>query len=150
MTDWLELFWWLHFASSCAMIGIIWFVQLVHYPLFRSVGNNEYPQFHTQHILRTGFLLAPLMLAEMGSGLVFLILSVFIQVELMLHSEWFTISMLLLAVIWVSTFLVQVRHHLRLDQGKDEATIERLISTNWLRTILWSVRLPLLILAISG
>ena len=46
----------------------------------------------------------------------------------------------LLAAIWVTTALVQVPLHRRLSEGYDASSGRRLVTTNWLRTALWSGR----------
>ena len=43
---WLEL---AQAASTFAMTGIIWLVQLVQYPGFRRVGAAEFGEFHRHH-----------------------------------------------------------------------------------------------------
>ena len=43
--------------------------------------------------------------------------------------------------IWASTFFLQVPCHLRLSAGWDAATHRLLVQSNWIRTVLWSVRL---------
>lgn len=149
MMTWLEIILWLHGLTVCAMVGIIWFVQIVHYPLFLQVGEQEYHHYHSGHLARTGILIAPLMLTEMGTGILLLALLAVTDVSLLAQPQWFTASMVVLGVIWVSTFFVQVRYHHALDHGKNETAIRRLTLTNWLRTILWTVRIPLLIAAIS-
>ncbi len=40
INDWL-LF--VHAAMTLFMVGVIWFVQIVHYPLFRGVGEARDP-----------------------------------------------------------------------------------------------------------
>ena len=49
----------------------------------------------------------------------------------------------LLAVIWLSTALVQVPLHRRLQGGFDAAAHRRLVRTNWLRTAAWTLRAAL-------
>jgi hypothetical protein len=51
---------------------------------------------------------------------------------------WWGLGLLLL--IWISTILLQVPQHRRLQAGFDPAVHRRLVSTNWLRTIFWSAR----------
>ena len=38
-----------HLGSSLYMVGLIWFVQVVHYPLFDSVGDREFPSYEQRH-----------------------------------------------------------------------------------------------------
>ena len=46
----------------------------------------------------------------------------------------------LLAGAWLSTALIQVPCHRRLERGFDAAAHARLVRTNWIRTALWSAR----------
>jgi hypothetical protein len=50
------------------------------------------------------------------------------------------ISIVLVVIIWSSTFLLQVPIHNRLKSGKKEEFIRRLVATNWIRTIAWSLK----------
>ena len=52
-------------ASTLAMTGVIWFVQVVHYPLFASVGAEGFSRYEALHATRTGWVVAPLMLCEL-------------------------------------------------------------------------------------
>ncbi len=48
-------------AHACAtwfLVGMIWFVQYVHYPLFANVGDAEYVEFQAEHVSRIGLVLA--------------------------------------------------------------------------------------------
>ncbi|MDP8952066.1 MAG: hypothetical protein M3N18_07490 [Actinomycetota bacterium] len=46
----------------------------------------------------------------------------------------------LVALIWLSTALLQAPRHGALGRGFDEGTVSGLILSNWIRTIAWSVR----------
>ncbi|NBT13654.1 MAG: hypothetical protein EBS56_08760, partial [Planctomycetia bacterium] len=50
-------------VASGAMCGIIWFVQVVHYPLFAWSGGDE-RRFAEENQRRTGGVVIPFMLAE--------------------------------------------------------------------------------------
>ncbi|NJK90539.1 MAG: hypothetical protein HC904_01130 [Blastochloris sp.] len=46
----------------------------------------------------------------------------------------------LLVLIWLSTFLLQMPQHFRLEKNKNHQAIHHLILGNWVRTLLWSLR----------
>ena len=46
----------------------------------------------------------------------------------------------LLAVIWLSTALIQVPLHQRLGGGFDAEVHSRLVTSNWIRTVAWTLR----------
>lgn len=122
------------------MVGLIWLVQLVHYPLFAQVGRSAYPDYHRTHTSRITWIVAPAMLIEA-------ILTV--GCVLALPSLFSALAAALLAVAWLSTFLIQVPLHGRLTQGLDLAILRRLVTTNWIRTAAWSGRGVLSLLMVA-
>jgi hypothetical protein len=55
-------------------------------------------------------------------------------------APWAAFGTALVAVVWGSTFLLQVPCHNRLARGRDDAAIRRIVATNWLRTAAWTAR----------
>ncbi|RMG62292.1 MAG: hypothetical protein D6722_18645 [Bacteroidetes bacterium] len=131
----MSLLWTLHLASTWMMTGIIWFVQVVHYPLFGRVGQAEFVAYEAQHTWRTGLVVAPLMLMELGSGLLLLWRE---------GGSWLWVNIALLAGIWLSTALIQVPLHGQLHQGWEASRVRRLVGSNWIRTVAWTLRALLL------
>lgn len=122
-------------VASGAMCGVIWFVQLVHYPLFTHAHGDE-RRFAIENQARTGRLVIPLMLAEGVAAAIF---------------AWSpppgvprsTVALGLFAVValWASTGFVQMPLHARLARdGHAPALVSALVRTNWLRTALWTFR----------
>jgi hypothetical protein len=56
------------------------------------------------------------------------------------YSFYSSITVFLVFLIWLSTFLLQVPIHKDLQSGKDFKRISRLVTTNWIRTIAWSIK----------
>lgn len=52
----------------------------------------------------------------------------------------YLIPLITVLLIWLSTFLIQVPLHNALGVEKDTEAIRRLVQTNWIRTILWTVK----------
>lgn len=125
------------FALCGMMTGIIWFVQINHYPLMLKVGAAEFAEYERMHTKLAGQLIAPIMLAEAA-------LSLALAVCEGSNIQFSIFTLVLLLLIWISTFTVQVPLHNQLRNGYDAALIKRLVRTNWLRTLLWTVRLVVL------
>lgn len=125
------------FAFTAVMTGIIWFVQINHYPLFLKIGKAEFLSYEKEHTRLAGRLIAPLMLIELALS-VMLVLNETNQQMLAVG------TLALLILIWVSTFAVQVPLHAKLTKEHNEKFIRQLIRTNWLRTVFWTVRLLIL------
>jgi hypothetical protein len=122
----------IHCAATFAMAGIIWFVQIVHYPLMAEFPPARFGDIERRHCDLTGFVVAPPMLAEI-STLGLLLLGG-------MGGFWFLASAALLVPVWLSTFLLQVPAHRALLRGWDPKTHARLVATNWIRTICWTLR----------
>ncbi|MEI6239246.1 MAG: hypothetical protein WCR51_02540 [Planctomycetia bacterium] len=127
-------------VTTAFMVGLIWFVQIVHYPLMAGWPHDEFGAWEARHRERTGPVVVPAMLAE-GAAAAWLVLRRPVGVPAWL--PW--VAGLLLLGVWASTFLLQVPCHERLSEGWDAAVHARLVATNWLRTLLWSLRLGLLV-----
>lgn len=54
-----------HLTATFAMVGIIWFVQIVHYPLFARVGAGGFPAYSGAH---SRLVVGPPMLAEAATA----------------------------------------------------------------------------------
>tara|TARA_R110002072_G_scaffold1280_7_gene10358 strand:+ start:754 stop:1146 length:393 start_codon:yes stop_codon:yes gene_type:complete len=117
------------------MVGLIWFVQLVHYPLLSRVGDADFVTYEAGHVQRTSWVVIPLMLAELLSSL-----ALVLEGGDLVSRPEALIGLALLAGVWASTFFLQVPLHQRLGAGFAAFDHERLVQTNGIRTALWSAR----------
>ncbi|NNF06127.1 MAG: hypothetical protein HKN21_05150 [Candidatus Eisenbacteria bacterium] len=135
---------WVHILATLYMVGLVWFVQLVQYPLFASVDPGSFPDYHSSYLEKTRWAIAPMMLIELGTGL-------WLALQLRSDFSWaLAISLVLIVVVWLVTFFVSVPQHAILERGFDEKAWRTLLDTNWIRTIAWSARAVLLLLWMSG
>ncbi|MFT5680341.1 MAG: hypothetical protein ACI8RZ_001247 [Myxococcota bacterium] len=122
-----------HAAATLFMTGLIWFVQVVHYPLAGMVGEASFSVYQAAHMERTGWVVGPPMLAELACTA----LLVFSRpAGIPAWSVWLGAGLLL--IIWGATALLQVPAHTALLEGG--GSVERLVATNWIRTAAWSLR----------
>ena len=127
-----------HAAATWTMVGVIWFVQLVHYPLLGGPGRAAEPGFvayQRENTRRTSWVVVLPMTIEALTAAALVALPV---PGVPRAAVWTGLA--LVAVIWLSTALLQVPRHGRLERGYDAAAHRGLVATNWLRTLAWSVR----------
>lgn len=124
-----------HAAATWAMVGLIWFVQVVHYPLFARVGDAGYATYQSTHQRLTTLVVGPLMLVEAACA-AWIVIARPITISPTL--AWTGLALLVL--IWLSTVCLQVPCHNRLARGFDARFHRRLVRTNWIRTLAWSAR----------
>lgn len=142
MTPELEPWLQLHGAVTWALVGLIWVVQLVVYPAFALVSAADFPRYHAAHTRNITWVVAPLMLTELGTGAWLL--------HLGLRQPSFLIAKGLLAFNWLSTWRVQVPLHELLAQGYDATAQQKLVTTNWWRTVAWTLRGGILFFLLSA
>ncbi len=124
-----------HAGATLYLAGLIWFVQLVHYPLMTNVGNQGYTTYQRLHERRTTWAVAPAMFLELGCAVVLAL-----QAPETIEPWLAWTGLLMVVLLWLSTALLQVPCHKTLGQGFDAKAHQRLVATNWLRTALWSAR----------
>ena len=123
-----------HVGSTWAMVGLIWFVQRVHYPAHALVPAEAFTRYQAEHVRRTGPVVAPLMAVEL------------------LTTAWLCwnpppgvsgwlpwAGLTTVAVNWASTAFLQIPRHRRLGLGCDAEAARTLVSTNWIRTVAWTL-----------
>lgn len=114
------------------LIGLIWTIQLVHYPAFKYIDKEKFIAFEKMHTSKISLLVAPLMVLELMIACIHLYEKP--------AQPYAMISLFLVLLIWISTFTLSVPCHSMLKNGKDEKIIHKLILTNWVRTILWTFK----------
>jgi hypothetical protein len=113
------------------VLGEIWFVQIVIYPLFSKVGPNEYIAYHKFYssriplpVIVPGFLsfLAPVALVFLGPESVPL---------------WMYLANVICGIVGLLvTVALEIPRHARLEKGgKQEKVIRELVYYNWPRTL---------------
>ena len=122
------------------MTGIIWLVQIVHYPLFQFVGDARYSEFHRAHMNWITYIVAPLMIIEAVTAAL-----VILYPPPNSDGRVLWLALVLVGIVWASTFLLQVPLHEKLAQGFDADTHRALVNTNWIRTIAWTLRSALIL-----
>jgi hypothetical protein len=122
-------------AATLFMVGVIWFIQVVHYPLFARVGAEGFSAYSATHSRLTGLVVGPSMIAEAATAVA------------LVHGPpggvppWLAwTGLALLATIWLSTALLQAPRHRELGAGFERASHRFLVASNWLRTACWSAR----------
>lgn len=126
-------------AAAWFLAGLIWTVQVVHYPLFAGVGTDRFAAYESAHARLITLVVGPAMLAELAAALALVAVR---PRAVPAWAAWACLAML--AVTWISTAAVQVPLHARLSQGFDAEAHGRLVATNWIRTACWTGRAALL------
>ena len=123
-------------VASGMMAGIIWFVQVVHYPLFAAVNGPGDADYARRNQARTSLVVLPPMLVEAAAA------------------GWLAVwppegigrgpavaGAVMVGLVWLSTLAVQMPLHGRLArEGHAAGVVATLVRSNWPRTLLWTAR----------
>jgi hypothetical protein len=133
----------MHLMSTTVMTGIIWFMQIGHYPMLRYVGRDAYTSYEQQHVKRVMVPAVLMLMLELLTGLALLFVP-FSQASRFTSSAPFWLTFSLLIPIWISTWLIQVPAHKSLEKKFDLQVHSWLVNSNWVRTIAWTLRSAIL------
>ena len=128
----------IHLIATAMMVSIIRIIQILHYPTFLFVDKKHYTEFQIFHMKNISYLIIPIMLLELFSGLYILLYNNMINF-------YFSASFGLLILIWLITALFFSKFHSELSKKYNRDTILKLIRLNWIRTFFWTLRLGFLL-----
>lgn len=134
--DFTQIAIWIFFISGLLMTGIIWLIQLIHYPMFHKLDKDEFVdqmKFHQRKIL---FLVVPIMLVELLSGLLML----WDPHDYNYPWPFRIILFVFVLIIWISTFYIQIPIHQKLTNAYSPSLVNRLVRSNWIRVIFWTLK----------
>jgi hypothetical protein len=132
-------------VATAFMTGLVWFVQVVHYPLMGAVGEGVYLQYQRSHMRRTLWVVTGPMVVE---GLTGVALVVWRPAAVSAAVAWAALG--LLGVVWASTAVFQGPQHFALLEGYTAGTHRALVACNWVRTVAWTLRAALLLAALHA
>jgi hypothetical protein len=122
-------------ASTLPLVGLIWFVQLVAYPLFALVGPSEFTRYHQAHSFLITFLVGPLMVVELLAALAWVL-----EPGEVASRPVALAGLGLVALAWFVTGFASVPQRAVLANGFDARAHAVLVATNWVRTFAWTAR----------
>lgn len=124
---------------SWFLTGLIWTIQVVHYPLFLRVPERDFAAYEKEHQWRVSVLVMVAMPLE--------VLATAALLWSNMTNPLYLLAALMVVIVWLSTAVLQGPIHGRIERTYDRRLIRRLVDTNWIRTIAWTVRSILLAVA---
>jgi hypothetical protein len=136
-TPWIDYAQLLHLAVTWYLVGLIWVIQRVAYPAMEYVDPQpeRAVEAEKRHCDRIFWVVGPLMLLE---G----VLAGWLLIASIKSGSWLIpgLGIFLLLLLWASTASIQMPLHNRLLRGPDPLSHRKLVQSNWIRTIAWTLR----------
>lgn len=127
-----------HVVATWFMVGLIWTIHVVHYPLFAFVGEGEYVAFQAEHVERIGRLLAVPWAIE--GACVAILLYLVLRGHFRRLALPVIIGAIAMAVILGISGFLSAPAHGELADGFDAAVHSDLMLADLFRTLAWTVR----------
>ena len=125
-----------HTGATLYLVGVIWLVQLLVYPSMAHAGADDgYTTYHNLHTSRITPIVAPAMVVELLTA-IYLVFAPDDAID----RRYFWSGLALVLIIWGSTFFLQVPLHERLAANFEADAQKKLVLTNWIRTVAWTLR----------
>ena len=126
-----------HCAATLFMVGLIWTIHYVHYPLFALVGETTYVDFQDAHVERIGrLLLAPWLIEAVTLAGVLTL--AFLGGHKTLRVPAIVNGVAMGVVLVISGFWSAPAHG-KLADGFDSSVHQQLMTANLIRSLAWSI-----------
>ncbi len=113
------------------LVVLIWMIQRIVYPSFLHYSAENLVIWHKEYTSRFSVIVIPLMFGQLGIS---------IYQAILLTNLYTVVNLVIVILLWVSTFLQFVPIHSGISKGLiSKKKLNSLVSKNWLRTFLWSL-----------
>ena len=132
----IDTLYFIQIVCNSYLVSLVFMTQFITYPTFLHIDKDKFSEYHRKYVNNISFIVAPVMLIEL---LTLLLIAYFSKDFLIIK------SLILLLVIWLTTFFIMIPSHNKISKSFNKKEINRLINYNWVRTILWSFKLLVII-----
>lgn len=113
------------------LVVLIWMIQRIVYPGFTHYNTKNLIVWHRVYTSRLSAIVIPLMFGQLGVSIY--------QVTILTNLYTVT-SLVIIILLWITTFLQFVPIHSNISKGMvSETMLISLVKKNWIRTILWTL-----------
>ncbi|MEA1787002.1 hypothetical protein U1E44_12940 [Arenibacter sp. GZD96] len=106
-------------------------VQLIVYPSFGYYDPKNLNKWHTIYTKQISYVVVPLMLGQLTLGVIHVFRS---------PSMYTLANLLLILGVWFLTFRIFVPIHQKITGGfTSPELLQKLVTLNWMRTLLWTL-----------
>lgn len=132
----IDTLYFIQLVCNSYLVSLVFMTQFITYPTLLNIDKDKFSDYHRKYVNNISFIVAPVMLIEL---LTLFLIAYFSKDFLIIK------SLILLLVIWLTTFFIMIPSHNRISKSFNIKEIKSLINYNWIRTILWSFKLLVII-----
>lgn len=132
----IDTLYFIQLVCNSYLVSLVFMTQFITYPTLLNIDKDKFSDYHRKYVNNISFIVAPVMLIEL---LTLFLIAYFSKDFLIIK------CLILLLVIWLTTFFIMIPSHNRISKSFNIKEIKSLINYNWIRTILWSFKLLVII-----
>lgn len=132
----IDTLYFIQIVCNSYLVSLVFMTQFITYPTLLNIDKDKFSDYHRKYVNNISFIVAPVMLIEL---LTLFLIAYFSKDFLIIK------CLILLLVIWLTTFFIMIPSHNRISKSFNIKEIKSLINYNWIRTILWSFKLLVII-----
>ncbi len=132
----IDTLYFIQLVCNSYLVSLVLMTQFITYPTLLNIDKDKFSDYHRKYVNNISFIVAPVMLIEL---LTLFLIAYFSKDFLIIK------CLILLLVIWLTTFFIMIPSHNRISKSFNIKEIKSLINYNWIRTILWSFKLLVII-----
>lgn len=125
---------------SAFLTGLIWVIQVVHYPLFLRIEPDDFRAYEQSHQKRISLIVAPVMMVDMTLSLLLVFTKYMDNAQ-----AYLIVAFALNLAVFASTVFIFSPIHQKLGKNHDRTMIRKLVRLNIMRTAMWTARTILLL-----
>jgi hypothetical protein len=136
-------------ALVCILVtAVMWYIQVVHFPMLRFVGADRFEQYYRELKMKNTLLFFPLFSLEIFTSVALLLSFTMVSdFTASVQNQFFLVgfSLILLFVLHLVNFQMIRPLLSSLQTDTDGKKHQRLVRMQWIRTLGWTIRLIMLL-----
>jgi len=131
----------INLTAAAFLAGLMWFTQIVHYPLFTFIEKKSFIGYSIHQLKKTNYLFYIPMLVEGAFSILFMF-----DYPSTISSVVPFLCLCISTAVWLVSFgkIAPLLDKLN-DEGLDAEIVEQLVKLNRIRTICWTLKVLILI-----
>ena len=104
----IDTLYFIQIVCNSYLVSLVFMTQFITYPTFLNIDKDKFSDYHRKYVNNISFIVAPVMLIE----LLTLILIAYFSKDFLIIK-----SLILLLVIWLTTFFIMIPSHNRISKS---------------------------------
>lgn len=138
----------IHVFVCILLTAVMWYLQVVHFPLLRFVGTDHFVEYYSELKMKNTLLFFPLFSLEIFTSIALLLSFTMVsEFTASVQNQFFLVgfSLILLFILHLVNFQMIRPTLSSLQKNSDLKIHQKLVRLQWIRTLGWTIRMVILL-----